>query len=98
MFDTMQGIRRGFHAHKKIRQMAVSLKGSCRILMDDGKEKEDILLDNPTVGLIIEPLIWHEMYDYSDDCVLMVVANDYYNENDYIRDYEDFIREVSDGL
>ena len=91
MFDTLQGIRRGFHAHKKTRQLAIAIKGSCSFLFDDGKEKKDIILNNPAQGLMIEPGIWHEMYDFSDDCILMVLADDIYNESDYIRNYHDFI-------
>jgi dTDP-4-dehydrorhamnose 3,5-epimerase-like enzyme len=97
MFDTQQGIRRGFHAHKELIQIAIPVKGSCKFLMDDGYEKEEILLDNPNIGLVIEPMIWHEMYDYSDDCVLMVLASDHYDEIDYIRNYQDFEREVRNG-
>lgn len=97
MFDTQKDIRRGFHAHKELRQIAIPVKGSCRFLMDDGHEKKDILLDNPNTGLIIEPLIWHEMYDYSNDCVLMVLASDHYDESDYIRNYQDFEKEVQNG-
>ncbi|MDF7760033.1 FdtA/QdtA family cupin domain-containing protein [Kosakonia cowanii] len=90
MFDTANDVRRGFHAHKKLTQIAIPVKGSCRFLLDDGKNIEHILLDSPTIGLVIEPMVWHEMYDYSDDCVLMVLADDYYDESDYIRSYEDF--------
>lgn len=90
MFDTLSGVHRGFHAHKKLTQIAIAVKGSCKFLLDDGDRVEHVLLDSPTVGLIIEPMVWHEMYDYSDDCVLMVLADDYYNENDYIRDYNQF--------
>lgn len=97
MFDTQKDIRRGFHAHKELRQIAIPVKGSCRFLMDDGHEKKDILLDNPNTGLIIEPLIRQEMYDYSKDCVLMVLASDHYDESDYIRNYQDFEKEVQNG-
>lgn len=90
MFDTLSGVRRGFHAHKKLTQIAITVKGSCKFLLDDGDRVEHVLLDSPTAGLIIEPMVWHEMYDYSDDCVLMVLADDYYNEDDYIRDYNQF--------
>ncbi|WP_313112293.1 FdtA/QdtA family cupin domain-containing protein [Pseudescherichia sp.] len=90
MFDTTSGVRRGFHAHKKLTQIAIPVKGSCKFLLDDGSQVEHVLLDSPTVALIIEPMVWHEMYEYSEDCVLMVLADDYYDENDYIRDYDTF--------
>ncbi len=92
MFDTTSGVRRGFHAHKKLTQIAIPVKGSCKFLLDDGNQVEHVLLDSPTVGLIIEPMVWHEMYEYSEDCVLMVLADDYYDESDYIRDYDTFKR------
>lgn len=97
MFDTEEGVRRGFHAHKNLTQIAIPLKGSCKFLLDDGKTIEHIELDSPSVGLVIEPMVWHEMYDYSSDCVLMVLADDYYDENDYIRDYNTFLQEVSNA-
>ncbi|WP_370557062.1 FdtA/QdtA family cupin domain-containing protein [Edwardsiella tarda] len=90
MFNTKDGVRRGFHAHKKLQQVAIVVRGSCRFMLDDGKEVVEILLDNPAQGLLIEPYIWHEMYDFSDNCVLMVLADEVYNEKDYIRDYEEF--------
>jgi dTDP-4-dehydrorhamnose 3,5-epimerase-like enzyme len=97
LFNTQEKVRRGFHAHKKLKQLAVVLKGSCRFLLDDGVEKIDFLLDNPSQGLYIESFVWREMYDFSDDCVLLVLADSFYDESDYIRDYEQFKKEISDG-
>ncbi|MEZ9421300.1 FdtA/QdtA family cupin domain-containing protein [Vibrio breoganii] len=94
LYDTEDKARRGFHAHKKLKQLAVVLKGSCRFLLDDGIEKIELLLDNPAQGLFIESFIWREMFDFSDDCVLMVLADSVYDENDYIRDYDTFIKEI----
>ncbi|WP_438288221.1 sugar 3,4-ketoisomerase [Edwardsiella tarda] len=91
MFNTKDGVRRGFHAHKKLQQVAIAVRGSCRFFLDDGRESVDVFLDNPAQGLLIEPFIWHEMYNFSDDCVLMVLADNLYDESDYIRDYSDFI-------
>lgn len=90
IFDTLKGVRRGFHAHKATRQVAVVARGSCKFHLDDGINKKEIEMDDPATGLLIEPYIWHEMYDFSDDCILMVLANDYYDETDYIRSYDDF--------
>lgn len=90
MFETGEDVRRGFHAHHKLQQLAIPVRGSCRILLDDGIEKIEVYLDNPAQGLAIDPMIWHEMYDFSSDCVLMVLADDFYNESDYIRNYEEF--------
>lgn len=94
MFGTQTNVRRGYHAHKELRQLAIPVSGSCRFMLDDGKEKVDILLDNPALGLLIEPSIWHEMYDYSHDCILLVLASDVYNESDYIRNYDEFVESV----
>lgn len=94
MFDTTSGVRRGFHAHRKLQQIAIAVRGSCRFHLDDGTEKIDILLDSPSQGLFIEPHYWHEMYEFSDDCVLMVLADDFYDESDYIRDYQQFLVSV----
>lgn len=90
IFDTKDGVRRGFHAHKKLKQVAIAVKGSCRFLLDDGTERIEVVLDNPAQGLLIESCIWREMYDFSSDCVLMVLADSHYDENDYIRDYDGF--------
>lgn len=95
MFDTQEGIRRGFHAHKKTRQLAIPIKGQCKILLDDGFEKAEVCLDHPEQGVMIEPMIWHEMFDYSEDCVLLVLADDFYDESDYIRNYDAFMKEIN---
>jgi len=65
--------------------------------MDDGSKKEDVILNNPSQALLIDRMQWHEMYDFSSDCVLMVLASDIYNESDYIRRYDDFIEEASNA-
>lgn len=92
IFDTKKDVSRGFHAHKDLKQVAIALKGSCTFHLDDGVNKENIVLDNPNKGLLIEGLIWREMNDFSEDCVLLVLASEYYDENDYIRNYDDFIK------
>lgn len=96
MFDTQPGIRRGFHSHKMLQQIAICVRGSCIFHFDNGHETQQISLNDPAEGLLIEPGIWHEMYDFSDDCILMVLADDFYVESDYIRDYDDFLRSVND--
>lgn len=83
---------RGFHAHKKTRQFAICLAGSCRFIMDDGKEKAEFLLSGPLLGIRIEPMVWHEMEEFSRDCIVLILTSDYYDEKDYIRDYTDFKR------
>ncbi|EPJ75813.1 MULTISPECIES: sugar 3,4-ketoisomerase [unclassified Pseudomonas] len=95
MFDTREGVRRGFHAHRTLKQVAVAVRGSCRFMLDDGREKIDIRLDHPHQGLLIESFIWREIYDFSEDCVLMVLADQLYTESDYVRDYASFLTEVA---
>ncbi len=95
IFDTTDGVRRGFHAHKNLKQLAICVKGSCKFLLDDGTYKNIYNLNEPTKGLYIEGFIWREMFDFSPDCVLMVLADAYYDEADYIRDYKDFTAKVN---
>jgi dTDP-4-dehydrorhamnose 3,5-epimerase-like enzyme len=80
---------RGKHAHKRLWQMAIAVKGSCVIDCTDGKERESFPLDNPRKGLLIGNLIWHEMRDFSPDCVLMVLASAPFDPDDYIGDTEE---------
>ena len=85
---------RGFHAHIDLKQVAVCVKGSCRFILDNGVDREEVLLNSPTQGLIIESMTWREMHDFSEDCVLLVLASEHYDESDYIRDYQDFLNKV----
>lgn len=94
LFHTLSGVRRGFHAHTKLQQVAICISGSCEFLLDDGYSIETVKLDNNYTGLMLPPMVWHEMFNFSSDCVLLVLANEYYNEADYIRSYQDFTREV----
>lgn len=90
IYDTPYNVRRGFHAHKNLKQMAVCVKGSCSFLIDDGQERVEYRLDSSDKGLLIGAMVWREMFDFSDDCVLMVLASEYYDESDYIRSYDEF--------
>ena len=90
IFGTRAGVRRGNHAHHALRQLMVCLSGSCKVLLDNGSHREAVLLDSNTRGLFIDPMIWHEMYDFSSDCVLLVLADGWYDVADYIRDYRAF--------
>lgn len=94
MFDTKENVRRGYHSHRTLEQILVCVHGSCRIVFDDGKEREEILLNKPDEGVYVGPNIWREMYDFSPDAVLMVLASQDYDEKDYIRDYNQFIESV----
>jgi dTDP-4-dehydrorhamnose 3,5-epimerase-like enzyme len=91
IFATQQGIARGFHAHKQLKQVAVCVTGHCRMVVDDGIQREEVWLDSATKGILIEDMVWREMHDFSEDCVLLVLASEYYDEADYIRNYDDFL-------
>ena len=95
MYDTKEGVRRGFHAHKSLEQILICIHGSCKILMDNGFEKKIVPLEKPYEGLYIASAMWREMFDFSPDAVLMVFASELYDESDYIRDYDEFLRFVN---
>ncbi|MCI6066037.1 FdtA/QdtA family cupin domain-containing protein [bacterium] len=94
MYDTKPDIHRGFHAHKKLEQILICIHGTCKILLDNGSEKKVVSLEKPYEGLYISNDMWREMYDFSPDAVLLVLASDVYCEDDYIRDYEEFLKFV----
>ena len=91
MYDTKAGVRRGFHAHRSLEQILVCIHGSCKVQLDNGIEKKIVALERPYEGLYISNDICREMFDFSPEAVLMVLASDYYKEEDYIRDYEEFL-------
>jgi dTDP-4-dehydrorhamnose 3,5-epimerase-like enzyme len=97
IFDTKKEVERGFHAHINLKQIAISVKGTCTFVLDNGKNREEIKLDNPNKGLFIEGLIWREMKNFSSDCVLVVLASEHYDESDYIRNYDKFLKEVENA-
>lgn len=87
-------IPRGGHAHKLLSQVIFCLTGSFMLALDDGEIKQDLYMDNKTDGVILGPELWHAMYDFSEDCLIMVAADNYYDESDYIRNYDRFIKYV----
>lgn len=101
IFDTTPGTVRGNHAHRTLRQLLVCVSGACTILCEkaDGAKSEH-RLDWPNRGLLIDGLVWREMRYFSKDAVLLVIANEHYDETDYIRDYGEFKRmtETSSAL
>ncbi len=92
IYGTEPDVRRGFHSHKNLIQLLVCVSGSCKIHLDDGYETSEVFLDSPKKGLLIKNFIWREMYDFSKDAVLLVLASEKYDESDYIRDYNDFLK------
>lgn len=92
IYNVPKEIKRGFHAHKKLEQVLICVNGNVKIKVDGGNEKKIIELNNPNKGLYVGPSVWHEMYDFDKSAVLLVLASEYYNENDYIRNYEEFMK------
>jgi hypothetical protein len=85
---------RGEHAHKICKQFLVCIKGSCRVVADDGLNREEFILGSPANGLYLPPMTWGIQYHYSHDACLLVFASEYYDSSDYIRDYDQFIAAV----
>jgi len=94
IYGTQEGVFRGNHSHYKTKQFLVAVHGSCKITLDDGIEKETFDLNKPNLGLFQDALIWGTMHDFSSDCVLMVLADEYYDVSDYITDYNRFLEAV----
>lgn len=90
IYQTGEGVSRGFHAHRKLKQVAICVAGKCRMVLDNGQKREETWMSSPTQGLLIESMVWREMHDFSRDCVLLVLASEHYDESDYIRNYETF--------
>lgn len=94
VYDVPGGESRGGHAHKKLKQLVIALSGSFTVTLDDGKERETVLLNHPYQGLIIETNTWRTLDDFSSGAVCLVLASELYEEEDYIYDYDDFLRYV----
>ena len=94
IYDTLPNEQRGFHAHKNMEQIIVAMDGACEFVLDDGKTRESVWLNRPDAGLYIGKNMWREMRNFSYGCKLMVLASDYYDEKEYIRDYNEFLKEV----
>jgi len=90
-----QGLERGSHAHRKLHQVLICLNGSVKVKVKNPKEEGEFLLDDATVGLYIGPYIWSEMYEFTEGSVLLVLASDYYNESEYIRNMDIYMEEAN---
>ena len=97
MYDTKEGVHRGFHAHKNLQQILICIHGSCKVLLDNGSEKKIVSLEKPYEGLYVSNNMWREMYDFSPGAVLMVLASEIYKEEDYIREYDSFLKFIGEG-
>ena len=91
LYDVPSGSERGGHAHKKLKQFLIALSGSFDVILKDGKEERIVTLNKPNEGLLIHPGIWRELNNFSSGSVSLVIASDVYEEEDYIRDFDEFI-------
>jgi acetyltransferase-like isoleucine patch superfamily enzyme/dTDP-4-dehydrorhamnose 3,5-epimerase-like enzyme len=97
VFDVPSEKTRGQHAHKRCHQFLICVKGTCAVVADDGQQRQEFVLDSPATGLYLPPMTWGTQYKYSADAILLVFASDYYEADDYIRDYSDFIKLVKES-
>src|SRR5215470_13063056 len=91
VFDVGEGEIRGGHAHSSVHQLLICVKGACRVSIDDGETCDDVILNRPELALYLPPGIWATQQDFSRGAVLMVLASDVYDPDEYIRDYERFV-------
>lgn len=95
IFDTKSNVQRGKHAHRDLEQILICINGECKIRLDNGTKSKILTLNDLTKGLYIDSMIWRELISFSPDCVLMVLANKYYDELDYIRNYQEFLEAIN---
>lgn len=88
------GVRRGYHSHRNLHQVLICVSGSVKILVKTPSEEKVVMLDDPIKGLYIGPMIWREMFDFSEHAALLVIASEYYDVSDYIRDYSQYEKEA----
>ena len=91
IYEVEDKVRRGFHSHIDLHQILICVHGSVKILVKNPNEEQVIELNNPSEGLYIGPMIWREMYDFSEGSVLLVLASEHYTEDDYIRNYSNYL-------
>ncbi len=97
IYGTQEGVSRGKHSHYKSKQLLIAINGGCKVTLDDGRKKKTYTLNKANVGLFQDALIWGTMHDFSQDCVLLVLSDMYYNESDYVRDYDTFLKAVNES-
>ena len=90
IYGTDPAVTRGHHAHRDLSQLLIATSGACTVRVTDGRNEALVRLDDPAQALLIEGLIWREMADFSEDCVLLVLADAPYDEREYIRDFKEF--------
>jgi len=88
--------KRGFHAHKQLEQVVFCINGSFKLMVDDGTSKQYFYLNDPNCGIYIGKNLWHTMFDFSNDCIILVISSEIYEESDYIRNYDEFIEYINE--
>lgn len=92
IFDSSKDVIRGKHAHKNLQQVIICARGECDFIIDDGSVREKIKLNDPSQGLYLNSCVWREFSNFSSDCLIIVLASEYYNKDDYIHNYDEFIK------
>ncbi len=92
IYDTKPEFPRGAHAHRELEQVLIMMEGSCELVLNDGKNIKNIILNRPDIGLFIGKNMWREMKNFSYGAKLLVLASDFYNEKEYIRNYNEFLK------
>jgi dTDP-4-dehydrorhamnose 3,5-epimerase-like enzyme len=94
IYGTKGDVARGQHANRRSEFVLINLNGSCKVLVDDGETNEVIVLDKPHTGVYLDKMVWKEMFDFSSDSILLVLASELYDKSEYINNFNDFIIEV----
>ena len=92
IYEVAHGVTRGFHSHKKLHQVLIALGGTVKIRLKTPAQEQTIELSDPAEGLYIGPHVWREMYDFSLGSTLLVLASEQYDESDYVRGFEEYVR------
>lgn len=96
LYDIPGGESRGAHAHRELKQLIIAASGSFTVILDDGKCKRSFFLNRPNQGLLVMPGLWRDLVDFSSGAVAMVLASEIYQKEDYIREYEEFLKYKSE--
>ncbi len=94
VYDVPAGESRGGHAHKQLKQMVIAVSGSFTVTLDDGHERQTVLLNHPWQGLLIDTNTWRTLDDFSSGAVCLVLASEHFEEEDYIYEYDEFLKYV----
>jgi hypothetical protein len=97
LYDVVAGAERGGHAHRLLEQVYVAAMGSFSVVLDDGRERRTVDLNQPHVGLYIPTMVWSQLVDFASGTISVVLASRVYDESEYVRDYDEYCRIVSDG-